>query len=217
MVEILGKLFGSLARVKIMRLFLLNPEQFFEMKDIALRSKISKNAVKRELNALSGIDFVKKRTFLKEVINKKTKKSKSKRVPGWILDPGFSYMDQVKNLLIDAEFLKKEDLVNRFKKIGKIKLFIISGIFTRDEESRVDFLLVVDKVKKSALDHIIKSMESEIGKELSYAVFDTEEFLYRLKMYDKLVRDILDFPHEKIVDTGQFARATVESSRNVLG
>jgi hypothetical protein len=173
MVEILGKLFGSLARVKIMRLFLLNPEQFFEMKDIALRSKISKNAVKRELNALSGIDFVKKRTFLKEVINKKTKKSKSKRVPGWILDPGFSYMDQVKNLLIDAEFLKKEDLVNRFKKIGKIKLFIISGIFTRDEESRVDFLLVVDKVKKSALDHIIKSMESEIGKELSYAVFDT--------------------------------------------
>jgi hypothetical protein len=32
------------------------------------------------------------------------------------------------------------------------------------------------------------------------ALFDTEEFMYRLKMYDKLLRDVLDYPHEKIVN-----------------
>ena len=41
-------------------------------------------------------------------------------------------------------------------------------------------------------------MEAEIGSELVYAIFDTKEFTYRLNMYDKLVRDILDFPHEVI-------------------
>ena len=29
---------------------------------------------------------------------------------------------------------------------------------------------------------------------------DVEEFEYRYKMYDKFVRDILDLPHETIID-----------------
>ena len=43
-------------------------------------------------------------------------------------------------------------------------------------------------------------MESEIGKELRYAFFDTQEFKYRMSIYDKLVRDILDYPHTVLVD-----------------
>ena len=45
-------------------------------------------------------------------------------------------------------------------------------------------------------------LEAEIGKELAYAVFDTPDFLYRANMYDKLVRDVIDFPHEKVLDIG---------------
>lgn len=210
--EILGKLFGSPARVKIMRLFLLNPEQGFETKDIATRSRVTKETARHELNALLSICFIKKRSFIKEQKLAGGKK-KSKRVSGWFLDPEFSYIDHVKHLLIDAEFLKKEDLISRFRSAGKIKLFIISGIFLRDGESRVDFLLVGDTFKKNVLETTIKNLEAEIGKELSYAVFNTEEFLYRLNMYDKLVRDILDFTHERIVDNGQFTRILSEDRR----
>ena len=46
----------------------------------------------------------------------------------------------------------------------------------------------------------IKKIEADIGKELKYAVFDLDEFLYRLNMYDKLIRDVLDFPHEKLIN-----------------
>jgi hypothetical protein len=48
-------------------------------------------------------------------------------------------------------------------------------------------------------------MEAEIGGELSYAVFETKEFLYRLNMYDKLVRDILDYPHEVVVQAKELS------------
>jgi hypothetical protein len=43
-------------------------------------------------------------------------------------------------------------------------------------------------------------MEAEIGKELRYAYFSTDEFRYRLSMYDKLIRDILDYPHRVLLD-----------------
>jgi hypothetical protein len=39
-----------------------------------------------------------------------------------------------------------------------------------------------------------------VGKELRYAFFSTDEFKYRMSMYDKLVRDILDYPHKVLLD-----------------
>jgi len=60
--------------------------------------------------------------------------------------------------------------------------------------------IVGDRLDKKMIDIEVKKIESEIGKELRYAVFDTEEFMYRLKMYDKLIRDLLDYPHTKIIN-----------------
>ena len=82
---------------------------------------------------------------------------------------------------------------------------LVSCVFIGDMESRVDVLLVGDKLKKNVLQQVIKSLEAEIGKELDYVVFDSEEFKYRLDMYDKLVCDIIDLPHEKLVDNGQLS------------
>ena len=60
-------------------------------------------------------------------------------------------------------------------------------------------------MKKSKIEEGIHRLEAEIGAEMVYAIFDTKEFLYRLSMYDKLVRDILDFPHEIILQTKELS------------
>jgi hypothetical protein len=69
----------------------------------------------------------------------------------------------------------------------------------------MDIFIVGDKLKKNVLQQIIKGLEADIGKELNYVVFDTDEFKYRLDMYDKLVCDSIDLPHEKIIDNGQLS------------
>ena len=66
-------------------------------------------------------------------------------------------------------------------------------------------LIVGDKLNKGKIEKEIKKLEAEIGKELVYALFDSKEFNYRLSMYDKLVRDILDFPHEVIFQTKELS------------
>ncbi len=207
--DVLGKLFGSPTKVKIMRLFLLNPEQGFESSDVIVRTRGSASVVRKDLSGLSAIGFIKKKTFSKEVpiSGKNSTKTRMKRVVGWMFDPTFEYQSALRDLLIDAEFITHSDLVRRFKKAGKIKLLITAGIFTRDPDSRLDLLIVGDNLKRGTLEQTIRGLEAEIGKELAYAVFDSPEFIYRSNMYDKLVRDVIDFPHERVINNGLFEQA----------
>lgn len=206
--ETLGKLFGSIAKVKIMRMFLLNPGQGFENRDVADRARISNASARSEIGSLAGTGFITKKSFMKEIhppIRKGKpvkQKIKTKRVSGWFLNEQFEYRGSLQDLLIDAEFITRDDLVRRFKKAGKIKLMLTAGVFTRNQESRLDIFIVGDNLKRNVLEKTIRNLESEIGKELEYAVFESPEFLYRANMYDKLVRDVIDAPFDAIIDLG---------------
>lgn len=198
--DILAKLFGGQARVRIMRLFVLNRENNFEIEDIVSRTRITKSNVRKELNSLLAMGFIKQKTITKE-----GSRGAKKKVPAWSIDSSFQYAKQIREILIDPALLVQENLVDKFKPAGKIKLMIVSGVFIGSSKSRADLLLVGDKLKKNVLQQVIKGLEAEIGKELDYVVFDSEEFKYRLDMYDKLVCDIIELPHEKLVDTGQLS------------
>lgn len=208
--EILGKLFSSPARVRILRLFLLNSEQGFESKDISIKTKTQISVVRKELSLLSHIGFIKKKLFTKEIVipSKKKKlppKIKYKKIQGWFLNTSFQYLEQFRSLLSDPDFFDRAALVSRFRNAGKLKLLIVSGVFIQDPESRADLLVVGDKLKKGIIDDAIRTIEAEVGRELSYAVFTTAEFLYRAEMYDKLICDMLEFPHETLIDTAQLS------------
>ena len=90
--------------------------------------------------------------------------------------------------------------MRRFKGVGKIKFLAISGIFIDEPEARVDVLIVGDDLKKRSIENVLRTIEAEIGHELSYGALETSEFLYRVSVYDKFVRDILDVRHDTVID-----------------
>ena len=59
----LMKLFGSQARVKLLRLFLFNETESYTLGQVAHRAKVSKDAARRELNLLVGIKLLKKKKW----------------------------------------------------------------------------------------------------------------------------------------------------------
>jgi hypothetical protein len=198
--ETLAKLFGGQARVRIMRLFLLNGDNNFEIEEVVSRSRVMKNNARKEINALSAMDFIKQKS-----VSKEGARGAKKKVGAWTINPNFQYLQSIREILIDPTLLLQEDLPQRFKQVGKIKLMIVSGVFIGNSKSRADVLIVGDKLKKNILQQVVKSLEAEIGKELDYVVFDSDEFKYRIDMYDKLVCDIIDLPHEKLIDNGQLS------------
>ena len=200
--EVLTKLFGSAARVKIIRLFLFSPGVPYERREVGRRSKVNPAATRREIHNLLSIGFLRTKQFVREEKKKKGKKIvvKKKKIDGWELNTNFSHVHSLRSLLLDFQSFDKDSLVETFKKVGRIKLLLISGVFLNDPSSRVDLLLVGDNLKKNKFEGLMRLLEAEIGKELSYAIFETADFKYRLGMYDKLVRDIIDFPHERLID-----------------
>ncbi len=201
--ETLAKLLGGQTRVKIMRLFLMNSADGFDFAMVRERTKGSSSSVKKDLNHLATLGFLKKKNIMKPVVVKG--KAKTKKVAGYVLNADFKYLGQMKELLVGSEFVHKDDLLSRFRKAGKIKFLAVAGVFTNSPESRLDAMIVADKPNTAALDRIMKTLEAEVGKELAYAFFPTKEFIYRAEMYDKLIYDMFDFPHETLLDTEQFS------------
>jgi len=196
--EILGKILGNLARVKIMRLFLLNRSKGFRSRDIIKRSRVSSDAVRKELKLLASVEFIKKRSSVSTE---------------WYFNSSFKYADEFEDLLVRSESLNKQKLLSHFKKVGQVKLLIVSGVFIKNYDSRVDLLIVGDKMKKSKIEEVVRRLEAEIGAELVYAIFNTKEFIYRLNMYDKLVRDILDYPHEILLQAKELSELSTQVMR----
>lgn len=200
--DTLGKLFGSQARIKILRLFLLSPLEIFDVAMVAEKSKVSVAEVRRELVLLKKIGFLFDKSFFKEIPPKRGSKKPAtkKRAAGYQLRAAFPLLVPLKNLVVSDAPLNRNEIIKRFKSVGKIKLLVFSGVFINEPESRVDVLIVGDGLKKRAIENVLKSIEAEIGKELSYGALETSEFVYRVSVYDKFIRDILDFRHDTVID-----------------
>lgn len=183
----LSKLFGSNARVKLLRLFLFNEDHWYSLKDASFRSKVSKEATRKEIAHL----------VLAGVLRKKTVKGSGMI---YASNPRFAHFEPLKTFLRTATGITDTDIGTTLRKAGTLRLVALSGVFTGVPESKVDLLVVGDKLDEKALTGIVRSLEAELGRELRYACFSTEDFRYRIGVYDRLVRDVFDYPHRTILD-----------------
>jgi len=194
--DILAKLFGSPARVRLMRLFLMNPEDVFDKTEMGKRSKITGATLLKEIHMMEEVGLIKQRMVVKMKQNssKKNGPLEKRKVKGYSIDSNFQYLAALRALVTEIA-LGKEDVSARFRNCGQMKLIIVAGIFLDEKDSRVDILLVGDKMKKPIIEGVLRRLEAELGKELTYGQMETSEFEYRFGIYDKFIRDILDYPH----------------------
>ncbi len=205
--EILGKLFGSSDRVKLMRLFVLNPTVVLPGDEVGARAKVTSKGLRKELELLKRVGFAQVKTITltpapapKIVTGRKAKKLKIKKVKGWQLNQSFPFLNPLRNLLRNDVVGRRREIASRFAHTGNIKFLVISGIFIDQPESRADLLLVGDHLKRAKIERAINMVEAEVGRELNYSVMETADFNYRFHACDKFIRDILDYPHERLID-----------------
>jgi hypothetical protein len=199
--ETLGKLFGGIGRIKLMRLFLMHPDISFSMDEIQSKTKLKKDTLRKDLAWLIATTLIKKQNR-----TTKTLKNTKKIVPVFILNPKCVFTQDIHAILSAKNENIPDTLKKRFSTAGTLELLIATGFFLPESESRVDLLIVGKKLKKQKIEETIAKLESEIGRELTYAFFETPEFLYRAHMYDKLIRDVVDFPHIRVLDKNVLSR-----------
>jgi hypothetical protein len=184
--ESLGKLFGSSARVKLLRLFLFNEDTAFTASEASARARTGKDATRKEIALLAATGILKKKA--------------GKGAARYQANRSYEHYEQLLIFLRSTTSVKDGRIINTFKKTGALRAVVLTGIFTGVIEPKVDVLVVGDKLNERSVKEAIHSIEAELGRELRYASFATPDFRYRVGVYDRLVRDVMDYPHRTIFD-----------------
>ncbi len=188
MADILQKLFGSVSRLKLLRLFLFNPKLTFSITEAAERSQVKASDVRHEFALFQQMGLIKKA------------RRGSVAASRYHLNANFQFVSALQNLLLNTSHYAAE-LPERVRRSGSIKCVVLAGIFLSDwEDARIDLLVVGDRINDRKLQLEVRKLESELGKELRYAALSTDQFLYRLNMNDHLIKDVFDFPHTVVYD-----------------
>ena len=198
-INMLEKLFGSNARVKILKLFLLNPAEKFYIRQLSRDLKLQLNSVRRELDNLEKFGIL-----TSDMKNDEEGKGEPEAAGGqekkyFRANPNFVLFDEIKALIVKAQILYEKDFVRKLNAIGKVKLLVLTGIFVNNPSTLID-ILIVGKINKPKLVKLIRELEIELGKEINFTVFDNHEFKYRRDITDIFLYGILDGRKLVVID-----------------
>ena len=182
----LGKLFGSPARLKLLRLFLFNQGSALTLTDVATRSSLENDTARRALAEL----------VVAGVLTKRGERAKA----AYRLNPRFEHLSALERFIRDTTVLSPRYVVSSLKRSGSLRLVALSGFFTGVIEAQIDLLVAGDNLDARILARAVHGLEAELGREIRYAAFETSDFRYRLGVYDRLLRDVFDYPHRLLVD-----------------
>jgi hypothetical protein len=193
------QLFGSKTRVKLLQLFMSNPNRSFYVREITRKVEEQINSVRRELANLLSIGVITSDTSNNKLYYEVNQK--------------FAYYDALAQMFGGAPVAKKLpkksgsdagvdselSLEAKFRSLGNVQLALLAGQFTRDESSGVDILIVGD-INKTQLENFIADLEESEKKELRYVVLSETDFKYRKQINDRFTVTILESKIQVIID-----------------
>lgn len=182
----LAKLFCSPTRLKLLRLFVFNSKASFTLAEAAFRTKANAPMVRKELTALLSAEIIRRRGMGRDA--------------RYVANRKFEHFDALALFLRETTIIGPKEVLSALRKAGSLRLVILTGIFTGVIEPKVDLLIVGDRLEERALIAAIRTIEADFGREIRYSAFATEDFRYRFGVYDRLLRDVLDYSHRTILD-----------------
>ena len=161
-----------MARIKLLTLFLVNPEKEYFVRELTRILDEQINSVRRELDNLKKIGLLKSR-------------SKARR-KYYSVNPQFVLFNDLRNIFVKS-MVSSENLVKNISKMGDLDFLLISGQLLL-KEAPVD-LLIVGGVDRKELEKFLDTLETE--EPVRFSVLTTEDFLHRLKCRDQFILDLI--------------------------
>ena len=191
----IDSLFGSKTRVKLLHLFLNNPEKSFYVREITRMIDEQINSVRRELANMVSVGIVQQ-----DAIDNKLYYSVNEDYP-YIKPLAAIFSDKnTEGGMGAASSVSWKDSLGRMR---GLRLAIISGKLVVGSSSAVDLLLDMSAV---TIKNLVKKIEKDRKIEINYAVISYDDFYYRMSVKDRFIMDIIRNKHSVLVDTENIMR-----------
>lgn len=212
------QLFGSKTRVKLLKLFMSNPNRSFYVREITRKIEEQINSVRRELSNLLGMGII-------------TSDSTNNKLY-YEVNQGYEHYDALRLLFTgkkpkvatqakadsEEKELETEEKKPQAKKpaaqagavmadekvwggVPQLDGLLYSGVFTRETNSPVDIMIIGGVTVKQAETAIVE-LEKEKNTELRYAIMTPEEWQYRKQVNDKFYGQVMGGKKQIVKDKG---------------
>ncbi|MBU2524232.1 hypothetical protein KKG71_03485 [Patescibacteria group bacterium] len=169
----LHHLFTSKARVKLLTIFLMNPDEEYYVRELTRLLDEQINAVRRELENLKKLGLLRSRT--------------RNRKKYFVVNKNFVLFGDLKNIISKA-LNTHTDFIRKIQKLGNIDFLVLSGSFI-GKDSSVD-LLMVGKFDRDELSDFL-DRETDFETPIKFTGMTKEDFIYRIKCNDRFLHDVL--------------------------
>lgn len=194
----IDSLFGSKTRVKLLHLFLNNPEKSFYVREITRMIDEQINSVRRELANMVSVGIVQQ-----DAIDNKLYYSVNEDYP-YIKPLAAIFSDKnTEGGMGAASSVSWKDSLGRMR---GLRLAIISGKLVVGSSSAVDLLLVGDDMSAVTIKNLVKKIEKDRKIEINYAVISYDDFYYRMSVKDRFIMDIIRNKHSVLIDAENIMR-----------
>ena len=191
----LVSILGNRIRARIVRLAVTNPGMVLDRSEVARILRARPPAFNKELRAL-----------IKEGIITQKRVARSagkifKTSDGFILNPRYPFIHPLKRLVRETFPYDGVSLFRGLSKMRGMQVVIATGVFTDNPHTKIDVLAVGNDMDEKNIVNALSDIEQECGLELRYDVLNSNDFVYRLSVGDKMLRNIFDYPHNVYLDS----------------
>lgn len=192
-ITMIDALFGSKTRVKLLHLFLNNPNRAFYVREITRKIDEQINSVRRELANMLSIGIIKSENSNNRLY--------------YEINQDYPHYEPLRQIFSDtadgpaavAAKVDANDWSKRLKPLGDVRVMIFSGSLVKDSTSEVDVLIAGD-INKTQAKKFIKELEEEENRSLNFVIMSYQDFYYRLSIRDRFVVAITTGKHTVIAD-----------------
>jgi len=167
----LKKIFGSGARVKLFRQFLMHPDEEYYIRELTRILGEQINSLRRELDNLEKIGMLKSR--------------EKNRRKFYRINPHFSLLPEFTSI-IQKTNTEHDRISKDITRMGDVQLIMLTGSMIGGDNA-LD-ILIVGEIQEDMISQYAANVLKK--PDLNYAVLSKEDFLYRITIKDKFVLDL---------------------------
>jgi hypothetical protein len=185
-VNMFDQLFGSKTRVKLMKLFLENPEQRFYVRELTRLTDSLINSIRRELENLMTLELI----IMQEEELEEEAKGIMKAKKYYSLNKNNIFHKELIDLFSKGKILSEKRFLERIQEAGTVLYMSLGGIFTEDSKAESD-LLVIGDLDLGKAKQILNEFEVQFNKPIRYTIMDQGEYHVRRDIDDKFLLGII--------------------------